>query len=357
MSARSNTPDPRSVVTPDAFHISPDLLGMPLASPRRRLAAILLDLVFIGILTVVTRSFALVLGIVVAAALLRASTRRTQIPGNVFDRARRLSIGCLGVGIGLMTILIGTAVLFQDDLEELGRDMAEEAAGLSIEIDPSGQVRVEPRATSPVEEPIEPRDVDAVRDGVSLYSFEEAMDAYLELRREGTTTRMDRALQLSLEERLGRELASDTLQALEARIGDLRQDANDAEERLRVAEAELDDAVSGGLFSWLRGLLDDLGLGFGWAALYTTVLLATTNGQTLGKRMLGIRVVRLDGHKINWWIGFERAGGYAAGFATGLLGFAQVFWDGNRQAIHDRIVGTVVVREGAERVQDWEATL
>ena len=38
----------------------------------------------------------------------------------------------------------------------------------------------------------------------------------------------------------------------------------------------------------------------------------------------------------------------AAGFATGLLGFAQVFWDANRQAIHDRISGTVVIRDGAE---------
>ena len=56
-------------------------------------------------------------------------------------------------------------------------------------------------------------------------------------------------------------------------------------------------------------------------------------------------------------MGFERAGGYAAGFATGLLGFAQVYWDANRQAIHDRIVGTVVVREGAERIDDWEEAL
>jgi len=40
-----------------------------------------------------------------------------------------------------------------------------------------------------------------------------------------------------------------------------------------------------------------------------------------------------------------------------LLGFAQVYWDANRQAIHDRIAGTVVVRDGAERVADWEAAL
>ena len=38
-------------------------------------------------------------------------------------------------------------------------------------------------------------------------------------------------------------------------------------------------------------------------------------------------------------------GGYAAGLATGLLGFAQIFWDKNRQAIHDKIAETAVVRD------------
>ncbi len=72
---------------------------------------------------------------------------------------------------------------------------------------------------------------------------------------------------------------------------------------------------------------------------------------------MGIRVLRLDGEPITWWTAFERAGGYAAGFATGLLGFAQVIWDANRQAIHDRIVGTVVVLDGAEKVGNWREAL
>ena len=88
-----------------------------------------------------------------------------------------------------------------------------------------------------------------------------------------------------------------------------------------------------------------------------TVFLSWWNGQTVGKRMMGVRVVRLDGEPITWWTAFERAGGYAAGLATGLLGFAQVWWDANRQAIHDRIVGTVVVLDGAEKVTDWESAL
>ena len=88
-----------------------------------------------------------------------------------------------------------------------------------------------------------------------------------------------------------------------------------------------------------------------------TVFLSWWNGQTVGKKLMGIRVVRLDGEPITWWVAFERAGGYAAGFATGLLGFAQVWWDANRQGIHDRIVGTVVIVDKAEKVIDWESAL
>jgi hypothetical protein len=53
---------------------------------------------------------------------------------------------------------------------------------------------------------------------------------------------------------------------------------------------------------------------------------------------------------LNWWLSFERAGGYAAGFATGLLGFAQIFWDPNRQAIHDKVSETIVIQDGQQPV-------
>ncbi len=354
MPARSaESLDPRSVVTPEAFHVSPEMLGLPLASPRRRLAAILLDLIFIGVLTAVTRSFALVLGIVIAVALVRMSMRRTPVSGNVFDRARRLSIGCLGLTVGGITLLIGLAVLFDDDLQEIGREFAEEA-GVTID-DATGAVII--REPSPDPEVMEPRDIDAIRDGVTLYSTDEALVAYAELLRSGTDTEADRQLRLALEARLAGDIAADTLSVLTERMEQLEDDLRDEENDRQEAEEELQAAQSSGFLGWMRDFLDELGLGFGWAALYTTVLLAWTNGQTLGKRLLGIRVVRLDGQPITWWVGFERAGGYAAGFATGLLGFFQVYWDSNRQAIHDRIVGTVVIREGLERVQDWETAL
>jgi hypothetical protein len=47
---------------------------------------------------------------------------------------------------------------------------------------------------------------------------------------------------------------------------------------------------------------------------------------------------------VGWWLALERFGGYTAGLFTGLLGFAPIFWDRNRQGIHDKSTETVVIR-------------
>lgn len=98
------------------------------------------------------------------------------------------------------------------------------------------------------------------------------------------------------------------------------------------------------LVAWVEAIMSDLGLGLGWAALYFSVFTAWANGQTIGKKMCGIRVVKLDGNIPNLWESFGRYGGYGAGFATGLLGFLQLYWDPNRQAIQDKISETLVLR-------------
>ncbi len=95
--------------------------------------------------------------------------------------------------------------------------------------------------------------------------------------------------------------------------------------------------------AWVQAALTDLGLGFGWAALYFSVFTAWFRGQTIGKMLLGLRVMKIDGKPISLWESFGRYGGYSAGLATGLLGFMQIMWDPNRQAIHDKISETVVL--------------
>jgi len=67
------------------------------------------------------------------------------------------------------------------------------------------------------------------------------------------------------------------------------------------------------------------------------------NGKTPGKRLLNIQVLKLDGSGLSLWESFGRYGGYGAGLATGLLGFVQIYWDPNRQAIQDKISETLVI--------------
>jgi len=109
------------------------------------------------------------------------------------------------------------------------------------------------------------------------------------------------------------------------------------------------------LITALTGRIDSLGFGLGWWTLYFAILMPWMKGQNLGKRTMGVRVVRLDGRLVTWWHGFERAGGHAASLATGTLGFLQIYWDANRQAIHDKLAGTVVIRKGTPKVPgNWD---
>jgi len=95
---------------------------------------------------------------------------------------------------------------------------------------------------------------------------------------------------------------------------------------------------------WIEGILADLGISFGWAIAYFTVFISWNNGQTIGKRVCGIRVVQLDNKPLTLWGAFGRQGGYSAGFATGLLGFLQIYWDPNRQAVQDKLADTLVLQ-------------
>jgi uncharacterized RDD family membrane protein YckC len=86
-----------------------------------------------------------------------------------------------------------------------------------------------------------------------------------------------------------------------------------------------------------------IGEKFGWAFIYFTFLPYWWQGQTIGKKVFGLRVVELTGKPLTKMNYLGRYGGYAAGMATGMIGFIQVLWDVNRQAIQDKIAHTVVI--------------
>ena len=99
----------------------------------------------------------------------------------------------------------------------------------------------------------------------------------------------------------------------------------------------------------LGGLLS-LALGvayYGW-------LEGSTSGQTVGKRMLGIRVYDL---RQGGPIGTGRAiGRYFARIVSAipcLLGYFWMLWDTEKRTWHDKLVGSVVVPVTAYPVDNW----
>ena len=124
-----------------------------------------------------------------------------------------------------------------------------------------------------------------------------------------------------------------------------KQHAQDAT-RIRDLETQLAEARKPRPVQWRDDALRRLhkaGLRFGWAIAYFSLLPFWWAGQTVGKRLFGLRVVHLTGKPLGLMDCFGRYGGYAAGLATGGMGLLQVLWDPNRQAVEDKLAHTVVV--------------
>jgi uncharacterized RDD family membrane protein YckC len=91
------------------------------------------------------------------------------------------------------------------------------------------------------------------------------------------------------------------------------------------------------------------------AILYAPVLMARTNGKTLGRMVMNIRVVRTSGEPITFGfamlreVGVKAIGVGVAGSVTfglaGLLDSLWPLWDEENRALHDFIVSTRVVQD------------
>ncbi|MEK9499736.1 RDD family protein [Gaopeijia maritima] len=428
----TNVRDPRSIITPDAFEISKDLLGTPLGAPSRRLWAMLIDLMVIGFLTVATASISLILWGAVAVFFITMAFRS---PGRSFGQVASIlfrgATGCLGTVI-LIGVLIGYVASNAGDdfIDDFAKELAEPSSGEALDVpdvagvegpreltppdlggilrgisafagatgadDPDEAAEVLGRSLSELGasqlQPAEARSLldelvgdevawAAERDSVYAQAFriagvgddadESSADAEA-LRLAGELAALSDAeasarwfdLRARIEEteepdeadetrlalltaRLAPIIAADSLDSLGDQLDELGDDLESTESRLAEARAEI-EAGEAGFLGLARDIWEQAGSAIGLWSIYFTVALTVTGGRTVGKKLMGLRVLRLDGQPLNWWSSFERAGGYVAGVATGTLGFVQVFWDPNRQCVHDKIVGTVVVADGAE---------
>lgn len=166
-------------------------------------------------------------------------------------------------------------------------------------------------------------------------NFETLLSNFTSALRENDTTALD-----TLRPDLALILAKPEINELSERVNKLDDRADDLQEKNEDLTEQIENPS---LYIATKRTFKMMGLSLGWVGLYFITTIAFFKGQTIGKRLLRIRVVRLNNKPIGLLFAFERFGGYAAGFATGFLGFFQVYWDANRQAIHDKIAGTVVI--------------
>lgn len=69
-----------------------------------------------------------------------------------------------------------------------------------------------------------------------------------------------------------------------------------------------------------------------------------TIGQTPGKMLLGLRVIRISGEQMTFGIAFLRWVGCWVSGLVFLLGFIWIAFDGRKQGWHDKIAATLVIR-------------
>jgi len=368
----------REIVTPYAFHVSPDLFGVRLASPLRRAWAILIDIVLIALLTQVS---SLVLAIVAAATFFKAGNRLKQ---KKRFNGPRILLRFLTAALLFIFVLGIFGISEEESNNETNylraiENQTTDSKGLDID----SVVGVALTAkylikTSQLSKQIEQGQcvvaydcwktlgdelsADLVETAFSEENSLEILTVFSEATEDSLTSEKIQQLQNHLKQQyLQHPLRMDSIvnkqpldSVTEGRIEDATvpsppfakviQKINDKQ----VAESSFTNNPS--LMDWLKGIAEDLGLGFGWAAFYFSIFTAWWKGQTPGKRLLGIKVLKLDGNGLNLWESFGRYGGYGAGLATGLLGFLQIYWDPNRQAIQDKISETLVIDLGKKRV-------
>ena len=132
----------------------------------------------------------------------------------------------------------------------------------------------------------------------------------------------------------------------DASWGELRSANSKLQKQVDELKSEIKEQHSLGE-SWTtqaRAFTRALGVTFGWSGLYFTLLAGLTNGRTAGKFLLRTRAARINGAPLTFFDSFIRHGGYVAGVAMGMIGFLKLLWEPNRQAVEDRIAGTVVIK-------------
>lgn len=109
-----------------------------------------------------------------------------------------------------------------------------------------------------------------------------------------------------------------------------------------VVDSMILGAITGALFGAAQGT--GIGVGMIVGIAYHWYFLTRHNGQTPGKMLMKIRVVKTDGSPMDDATPILRYIGYYINSAVIMLGWLWATWDDRRQGWHDKIANTVVVR-------------
>lgn len=372
----------RDVVTPYEFGVSDAVIGTPLARPLRRGLALLVDLFLVVMLTHLPSILLAAVGVVFfwrAGKKKNASPRfgwlRKILKGfaaillfgiliAVFDSVNspnptgfleddREDAVLTGVqGLGIAAILIG----MPSQVDELEADIANQRcepyrcwqdylANMSEDVE---DIKLPPKVIDEI--------IGKLRPGMQRTLTDEQTATLLQTFRASLRVKPEESVvaapsdttvtgNAAPDDSVADSSEADTAEPQSA-VGESPKPSTDASK----SAVPVNENGHPSLLAWAQGLLEDLGIGFGWAALYFTACTFWMKGQTPGKWLFGLKVIKLDGSTMTLWESFERYGGYGAGLATGLLGFAQIFWEPNRQAIHDKISETLVIHLGLDKV-------
>lgn len=347
----------RAIVTPFAFNVDESLLGTRLARPWQRLLAIGIDGVLVALLSYVTEALVLL----VAALIVWRLTRNHQIVLSAWARRWLRFISGMVIVAVLLSLLSGLS----DSLEE-GSELSQTSAQVSQVFSGTTALfsvsrtlqQCTDKACIERQLPELNRTLDKLFAGQTKARHQAAKELLDELKLLSDADKQRYLAQLAATDS-GANSVTDSVKNAAAKAtehADEAADANadasaNAEQALRSVAAKntnepADDSDNKhSLLAWFQGVMQDFGLGLSWAALYFTLFTALWQGQTPAKKLLRIKVVRLNGEPLSLWNAFSRYGGYAAGVTTGLIGFLQVYWDSNRQCIQDKIGETVVIQQ------------
>jgi uncharacterized RDD family membrane protein YckC len=106
---------------------------------------------------------------------------------------------------------------------------------------------------------------------------------------------------------------------------------------IRFAASLLDLVLLGWVFAFLNGYFPLV-----WLAYH--IGMWTWKGTTIGGIVCGLKVVRLDGRPLDFTVALVRGLAAVFSFIALCIGFFWVGWTRERQAWHDLIAGTVIVR-------------